>query len=95
MMIRISEDLEKRLIARLKQVLSDKTGKITLTHKNGKKEDLIVGASNNCVYIYNTEPDLIRSFEIEGGRDAYEENVKSAARWLYMMSFDDDLISEY
>ena len=49
-MIRISEDLEKRLIARLKQILSDKTGKITLTHKNGKKEDLIVGASNNCVY---------------------------------------------
>lgn len=94
-MIRISEDLEKRLIARLKQILSDKTGKITLTHKNGKKEDLIVGVSNNCVYIHNTEPDLIRSFEIEGGRDAYEENVKSAARWLYMMSFDDDLISEY
>ena len=94
-MIRISEDLEKRLIARLKQVLSDKTGKITLTHKNGKKEDLIVGASNNYVYIYNTEPDLIRAFEIEGECDAYEENVKSAARWLYMMSFDDDLISEY
>lgn len=94
-MIRISEDLEKRLIARLKQVLNDKTGKITLTHKNGKKEDLIVGASNNCVYIYNTEPDLILAFEIEGGRDAYEENVKSAARWLYMMSFDNDLISEY
>ena len=45
--------------------------------------------------LQNTEPDLIRSFEIEGGRDAYEENVKSAARWLYMMSFDDDLISEY
>ena len=94
MMIRISEDLEKRLIARLKQVLSDKKGKITLTHKNGKKEDLIVGASNNCVYIYNAEPDLIRAFEFEGGREAYEENVKSAARWLYMMSFDDDLISE-
>lgn len=94
-MIRISEDFEKRLVARLKQVLNDKTGKITLTHKNGKKEDLIVGASNNCVYIYNTEPDLIHAFEIEGGRDAYEENVKSAARWLYMMSFDDDLISEY
>ena len=92
-MIRISEDLEKRLIARLKQILSDKTGKITLTHKNGKKEDLIVGASNNCVH--NTEPDLIRAFEIEGECDAYEENIKSAARWLYMMSFDDDLISEY
>ena len=94
MMIRISEDLEKRLIARLKQVLSDKKGKITLTHKNGKKEDLIVGASNNCVYIYNTEPDLIRAFEFEGGCEAYEENVKSAACWLYRMSFDDDLISE-
>lgn len=93
-MIRISEDLEKRLIARLKQILSDKTGKITLTHKNGKKEDLIVGTSSNCIYIYNTEPDLIRSFEIEGGRDAYEENIKSAACWLYRMSCNDDLISE-
>ena len=93
-MIRISEDLEKRLIARLKQVLNDKTGKITLTHKNGKKEDLIVGASNNCVYIYNTEPDLIRAFELEGGREAYEENIKSAACWLYRMSCNDDLISE-
>ena len=39
MMIRISEDLEKRLIIRLKQVLSDKKGKITLTHKNGKKDN--------------------------------------------------------
>ena len=94
MMIRISEDFEKRLIARLKQVLNDKKGKITLTHKNGKKEDLIVGASNNCIYIYNTEPGLIRAFEIEGGREAYEENVKSAACWLYRMSFDDNLISE-
>lgn len=94
MMIKISKDLEKRLIARLKQVLNAKKGGITLTHKNGKKEDLIVGTNNNCVYIYNTEPDLIRAFEIEGGREAYEENVRSAARWLYMMSFDDDLISE-
>lgn len=94
MMIRISEDFEKRLVARLKQVLNDKKGKITLTHKNGKKEDLIVGISNNCVYIYNTEPDLIRAFEFEGGREAYEENVKSAACWLYMMSCNDDLISE-
>ena len=93
-MIKISEDLEKRLIARLKQVLNAKEGGITLTHKNGKKEDLIVSVSNNCVYIYNTEPDLIRAFEIEGGSDAYEENIKSAACWLYMMSFDDDLISE-
>lgn len=94
MMIRISEDFEKRLITRLKQVLSDKKGKITLTHKNGKKEDLIIGVSNNCVYIYNTEPDLIRAFEFEGGHKAYEENIKSAARWLYMMSCNDDLISE-
>ena len=94
MMIRTSEDFENRLIARLKQVLSDKKGKITLTHKNGKKEDLIVGVSNNCVYIYNTEPDLIRAFEFEGGREAYEENIKSAACWLYRMSCNDDLISE-
>lgn len=93
-MIRISEDFEKRLVARLKQVLSDKKGKITLTHKNGKKEDLIIGVNNNCVYIYNTEPDLIRAFEFEGGREAYEENVKSAACWLYRMSCNDDLISE-
>lgn len=93
-MIRTSEDFENRLIARLKQVLSDKKGKITLTHKNGKKEDLIVGVSNNCVYIYNTEPDLIRAFEFEGGREAYEENIKSAACWLYRMSCNDDLISE-
>ena len=93
-MIKISEDLEKRLIARLKQVLNDKKGGITLTHKNGKKEDLIVGAVNGCISIYNTEPDLIRTFEIEGGCEAYEENVRSAARWLYMMSFEDDLISE-
>ena len=94
MMIRISKDFEKRLITRLKQVLSDKKGKITLTHKNGKKEDLIVGVSNNCVYIYNTEPDLIRAFEFEEGREAYEENIKSAACWLYRMSCNDDLISE-
>lgn len=52
-MIRISEDLEKRLITHLKQVLSDKKGKITLTHKNGKKEDLIIGTSSNCIYIYS------------------------------------------
>lgn len=44
--------------------------------------------------VQNTEPDLIRAFEIEGGRDAYEENVKSAACWLYRMSCNDDLISE-
>lgn len=93
-MIRISEDFEKRLITRLKQVLSDKKGKITLTHKNGKKEDLIIGVNNNCVYIYNTEPDLIRAFEFEGGHEAYEENIKSAACWLYRMSCNDDLISE-
>ena len=92
-MIKISEDLEKRLVARLKQVLNDKKGGITLTHKNGKKEDLIVSANNNCVYIYNTEPDLIRAFEIEGGYEAYEENVRSAAIWLYRMSFEEDLIS--
>lgn len=44
--------------------------------------------------VQNTEPDLIRAFEIEGGREAYEENVRSAACWLYMMSLEDDLISE-
>ena len=93
-MIKISEDLEKRLIARLKQVLNAKEGGITLTHKNGKKEDLIVGVSNNYVHIYNTEPDLIHTFEFEGGHEAYEENVKSAACWLYRMSCNDDLISE-
>lgn len=92
-MIKISEDLEKRLVARLKQVLNAKKGGITLTHKNGKKEDLIVGLSGDAVAIYNTEPDLIRMFELEGP-GAVEENIKAAACWLYRMSFEEDLISE-
>lgn len=92
-MIKISEDLEKRLIARLKQVLNDKKGGITLTHKNGKKEDLIVGLSGDAVAIYNTEPDLIKMFEIEGA-GAIEENIRAAACWLYHMSFEENLISE-
>jgi hypothetical protein len=82
-MIKISEDLEKRLVARLKQVLSDKKGRITLTHDNGEKEGLIVGETNGCVYIYNTEPDLITSFEIEGGQEARDINIKNAALFLY------------
>lgn len=92
-MIKISEDLEERLIARLKQVLNDKKGGITLTHKNGKKEDLIVGLSGDAVAIYNTEPDLIKIFEIEGV-GAIEENIRAAACWLYHMSFEENLISE-
>lgn len=92
-MIKISEDLEKRLIARLKQVLNAKKGSITLTHKNGKKEDLIVGLSGDAVAIYNTEPDLIKMFELEGP-GAVEANIRAAACWLYYASFEKDLISE-
>ena len=44
-------------------------------------------------HFYNTEPDLIRMFEIEGA-GAIEENIRAAACWLYRMSFEEDLISE-
>ena len=92
-MIKISEDLEKRLIARLKQVLNTKEGGITLTHKNGTKEDLIAGLSGDTVTIYNTEPDLIKMFELEGP-GATEANITAAACCLYHISFEEDLISE-
>jgi hypothetical protein len=84
---------ELRLINRMKEILSG-DGHITLTHDNGIKEGLIVGESNGCVYVYNTEPDLIAAFEIEGGPDAKELNIRDAAIWLYKCSHYDNKISE-
>lgn len=79
------------LIARVETILSDSDGGITLTHRNGIKEDLTVGEMNNCVYVYNDEPDLIRAFEVEGGRAARDINVEAAAKWLYMRSFENEI----
>ncbi len=44
--------------------------------------------------MYNTEPDLIAAFEIEGGPDAKELNIRDAAIWLYKCSHYDNKISE-
>lgn len=75
-------NFRRHLIARMEEVLKG-DGHITLIHDNGEKEDLIVGETNGCVSIYNTEPDLIASFEIEGGLEARAMNVKNAALFLY------------
>lgn len=84
----ISDKLSSRLVARLNEHLSNKKGELTLTHRNGLKEQLIVGLVNESVFVYNTEPDLIRAFEVEGGQSAKEMNIKDAAHWLYRRSFE-------
>ena len=86
-------NFKRRLIARMEEVLKG-DGHITLTHNNGEKEDLIVGETNGCVYVYNTEPDLITSFEIEGGPEARDMNVKNAALFLYNAAKFNKKISE-
>ena len=74
------------LSKRLRQVL-ESDGKITLKHRDGQEEELIVGLSNSCVFIYDTEPNLIRAFELEGSPNAKDMNICDAARWLYYRSF--------
>lgn len=86
-MKQLSQNHITALTNRLKTILNTKEP-VTLKHVNGITEVLIVGEVNNCIYVYNEEPDLIRAFEIEGGLDAFECNVKDAAIWLYYRSFE-------
>lgn len=83
----MSPELSNRLTARLKQVL-DSEEKLVLRHRNGITEELIVGTTGDSVFVYNTEPDLVRAFEVEGGPSAREINIAECAKWLYWRSFE-------
>ena len=87
----ITKSHSDKLVARLNEHFSKKEGELILTHKNGIKEPLIVGLVGTSVMVYNTEPDLIRAFEIEGSPAAKDMNIKAAAHWLYARSFEDEI----
>lgn len=77
----------ERCTNRLTEILQKKE-MVHLKHTNGLQEDLIVGIMHDCVYVYDTSPDLIRAFEIEGGPGSRDLNIRNAAEWLYHRSFE-------
>ncbi len=92
-MKQITAEFKKRLSDRLNTIIKNNE-QLILTHKNGVKEELIVGRSRDSIYIYNNDADLITAFEIEGGNGAYELNLKNASIWLYKAAYLDQLVSD-
>ena len=66
----------------MKQFCLLRKGEITLKHTNGKSEQLITDKAGTAIFIYNTEPDLIRAFEYEGA-NALKYNKEEAVKWLF------------
>ena len=69
-------------LKRLETILSSKKGEITLKHTKDKSEQLIIGKVGTAIFIYNTEPDLIRAFEYEGA-NALKYNKEEAVKRLF------------
>ena len=66
----------------MKQFYLLRKGEITLKYINGKSEQLIIGKVGTAIFIYNTEPDLIRAFEYEGA-NALKYDKEEAVKWLF------------
>ena len=66
----------------MKQFFLLKKGELTLKHTNGISEQIIIGKVGTAIFIYNTEPDLIRAFEYEGA-NALKYNKEKAVKWLF------------
>lgn len=70
-----------KAVARIEELLK-KDETFHLKHTDGSVEELIVGETNTKAgyfQVYNTEPDLIRSFEMDYGRT---HNIYALANWL-------------
>ena len=82
-----------KAVARIEELLSkDETFK--LKHVDGSVEELIVGESNKqkgYFQVYNTEPDLICSFEKDYGRN---HNIYALAHWLLNRANKPGAVSE-